>query len=109
MITCPICHDIATVSVARSAKGRVSIVLRCPQDGRHFRAFINDRVFVQRLLEKLGMQSDSCHDGLSALPPVEPGVVLPWDGPESVRPRDEQNRPWDLDLLGYLPSATKNR
>jgi hypothetical protein len=31
-------------------------MLICPQDGHHFRAFINDQVYVRQVLEKLEAQ-----------------------------------------------------
>jgi hypothetical protein len=40
-----------------TAQGRRSkkpfIMLLCPQDGRHFRAFINDKEYVSEVLNKL--------------------------------------------------------
>jgi len=41
----------------RLAKGRKSaktfLMLVCPVDGRHFRGFINDQVYVKGVLERL--------------------------------------------------------
>jgi hypothetical protein len=38
------------------AKGRISnkpfIMLICPKDGRHFRAFISDQTYIARVLEE---------------------------------------------------------
>ena len=51
---CLICGQPLAVRLAhgrRSGKPFVSLV--CPVDGRHFRAFINDRAFVDGFLARL--------------------------------------------------------
>lgn len=57
-IKCPICSNDLSV---RMAKGRKSnkpfIMLVCPHDGRHFRAFITDQEYVKTVLSgKRGYQ-----------------------------------------------------
>ena len=39
-IGCPVCGRVLDVRVTNSRKGKVALVLVCPEDGRHFRAFI---------------------------------------------------------------------
>ena len=50
-IGCPICGKQLTV---KAAKGRKSnkpfIMLVCPEDGRHFRAFITDQQYVMKVI-----------------------------------------------------------
>ncbi len=52
-INCPICAEPLSV---RAARGRASnkpfIMLVCPKDGRHLRAFITDKDFVNRILQE---------------------------------------------------------
>ena len=53
-IPCLICQEPLFL---RSATGRKSgkpfLMLICPQDGRHFRAFINDQQYVASVLARL--------------------------------------------------------
>jgi len=49
------------VRATRSARGKAALMLACPQDGRHFRAFINDVAFVSGVLAQL--------DDMAAIPP----------------------------------------
>ena len=52
-INCPVCSEPISV---RPARGRSSnkpfIMLVCPKDGRHFRAFITEQKFVAEVLEE---------------------------------------------------------
>ena len=54
-ICCLICGKPLSV---RMAKGRKSqkpfIMLICPSDGRHFRAFISDQDYIKKVLEEKG-------------------------------------------------------
>ena len=53
-IQCPVCGDPLTFQITRSRKsGKPSLMLKCLRDGRHFRGFICDRDYMQRLLEHL--------------------------------------------------------
>ena len=48
---CPICDRPLSVELARGRKsGKPFVMLRCVQDGRHFRAFINHRPYVEEVL-----------------------------------------------------------
>ena len=55
-IGCPVCGRVLNVGVTNSRKGKVALVLVCPEDGRHFRAFINDPAYVRSVLETLAVQ-----------------------------------------------------
>jgi hypothetical protein len=56
-LPCPLCQQPLALRLARGRKsGKPFIMLICPQDGRHFRAFINDQVYVRQVLEKLEAQ-----------------------------------------------------
>jgi hypothetical protein len=53
-VRCPVCGAALTVSPARSRKAKrqkVFLMLRCPDDGRHFRGFISDQAVVRRVMD----------------------------------------------------------
>ena len=51
---CPICSRPLSVELARGRRsGKPFVMLRCAQDGRHFRAFINHRPYVEEVLRQL--------------------------------------------------------
>ena len=53
-VLCLICKQPMAVRLARGRKsGKPSVMLICPIDGRHFRAFINDRDYVSRVVDRL--------------------------------------------------------
>ena len=57
-INCPVCGEPLAVSPAKSRKAKkpkTFLFLKCPLDGRHFRAFINDQEFVTETLERAAM------------------------------------------------------
>jgi hypothetical protein len=55
LLNCPVC---AIPLIIKSASGRKSnksfIMLVCPKDGRHFRAFITDQSYVKKVLDSKG-------------------------------------------------------
>ena len=54
-IPCVVCGGglKVTISASRKAKRKKTFVmLVCPIDGRHFRAFIGDREYVRRLVDQ---------------------------------------------------------
>jgi hypothetical protein len=51
-INCLICKGPLTVKLAHSESGNITVTLICSLNGRHFRAFIADKEFVQRVMEK---------------------------------------------------------
>ena len=52
-IRCPVCEADLKVTTSTSKSGKVALVLACPRDGRDFRAFINNREYVRRVLDSL--------------------------------------------------------
>lgn len=52
-IPCPICAEALRVSVTTNRNGKHAISLHCPKDGRHIRAFINHRPFVEEALTRM--------------------------------------------------------
>ena len=58
-IRCPVCGAVLKVTPSTSKRGKVSLSLACPRDGRDFRAFINDQAFVRRVLDSLEGQTPS--------------------------------------------------
>ena len=52
-ITCLVCKEPLTLRLARGRKsGKPFIMLICPDDGRHFRAFISDQEYVRGVVER---------------------------------------------------------
>ncbi|HZA25606.1 MAG TPA: hypothetical protein VFA32_23925 [Dehalococcoidia bacterium] len=57
-IPCIVCGTSLTLRTARGRKsGKPFLMLLCPQDGRHFRGFINDQSYVKEVLSKLEARS----------------------------------------------------
>ena len=57
-VTCLVCQQPLTLRLARGRKsGKPFLMLVCPQDGRHIRAFINDKEYVAGVLARLEARS----------------------------------------------------
>ena len=53
-LLCPVCGIPMAFQIARGRKsGKPFLMVKCLKDGRHFRGFVGDRDYVQRLLEGL--------------------------------------------------------
>ena len=53
-LQCPVCNDPLAFQIARGRKsGKPFLMVKCLRDSRHFRGFVGDRDYVQRLLEGL--------------------------------------------------------
>jgi len=53
-LLCPVCGIPMAFQIARGRKsGKPFLMVKCLRDGRHFRGFVGDRDYVQRLLEGL--------------------------------------------------------
>ena len=53
-IPCLVCGDPLMFRLARGRKsGKPFIMLLCARDGRHFRAFVNDKRYVEEVLARL--------------------------------------------------------
>jgi hypothetical protein len=51
---CPVCSKSLAVRPAEGRKsGKPFIMLVCPEDGRHFRGFITDKNYVDRVHTRL--------------------------------------------------------
>lgn len=51
-IACPVCAGPLSVRLAKGRRsGKPFLMLVCPADGRHLRAFITDKVYVAAVLE----------------------------------------------------------
>ena len=62
-IPCLVCRVPLALRLARGRKsGKPFIMLVCPSDGRHFRGFISDRVYVGQVLTLLEGQTPSLDD-----------------------------------------------
>ena len=57
-IPCLVCKGPLKVKLARGRKsGKPFVMLVCPADGRHFRAFISDQGYVSQVLERVEDQA----------------------------------------------------
>ena len=53
-IPCVVCGEPLALRIAHGRKsGKPFLMLVCTTDGRHFRAFINDQVYVRSVLDGL--------------------------------------------------------
>lgn len=51
---CPVCGAVLVLTPAQGRKsGKAYLMLRCPKNGRHFRAFIHDEKYVAYVIQKL--------------------------------------------------------
>ena len=58
-IPCVVCGGLLALRVAHGRKsGKPFLMWICPEDGRHFRAFINDQNFVRGVLDGLESGND---------------------------------------------------
>ena len=61
-IGCPVCIEPLKLSRAQSRKSKrpkLFLMLVCPNDGRHFRGFINDQGFISHLVGNAGILTDN--------------------------------------------------
>ena len=57
-VLCLICKQPLAVRLARGRKsGKPFVMMLCTQDGRHFRAFINDQQYVAQVLRRVERKS----------------------------------------------------
>jgi hypothetical protein len=62
-IPCIVCGSGLTLRTARGRKsGKPFLMLICPADGRHLRAFINDQGYVRQVLARLEGHTPSSSD-----------------------------------------------
>ena len=52
-INCPVCGAGLKVNTSTSKAGKVALVLVCLRDGRDFRAFINNKEYIQEVFDSL--------------------------------------------------------
>ena len=56
-VPCPVCSQPLSVRIAKGRKsGKPFVMLVCAVDGRHIRAFVSDRKFVNGVIEKAGIR-----------------------------------------------------
>ena len=64
VVPCPVCQSPLSLRPTQGRKsGKPSLMLICPQDGRHFRGFINDRDFVMQVHARLEGQTPAVEGG----------------------------------------------
>ena len=62
-ISCLVCKGELTVSAAQGRKSnKPFVMLKCSQDGRHFRAFITDQEYVKKVMA--GVETTSGNSAL---------------------------------------------
>lgn len=52
-ITCPVCHGPVNIKFITTRKSKPGIHLFCRKSGSHYRAFIMDRDYVERVLDEV--------------------------------------------------------
>jgi predicted RNA-binding Zn-ribbon protein involved in translation (DUF1610 family) len=53
-LRCPVCGEPMAFQIARGRKsGKPFLMVKCLRDGRHFRGFVGDKIYVEKLLEHL--------------------------------------------------------
>ena len=62
-VCCPVFGAVLKVTTSTSKRGKVSLSLACPRDGRDFRAFINNPAFVRRVLDSLEGETPASNGG----------------------------------------------
>ena len=63
-INCPICSNPLSVRIARGRKSnKPFIMLKCDKDGRHFRGFITDQEYVNKVLKEPGTKGSGMREG----------------------------------------------
>ena len=76
-IPCPVCSTALSVRLAKGRKsGKPFVMLVCPNDGRHIRAFVSDRDFVSSVIEKAGIQTFEGHLASTGRTGTEGGGTL---------------------------------
>ena len=58
-IPCPICGEALRFTVCTNRNGKHSIGVHCPQDGRHFRGFINHKPFVEDAISHMAAAEEA--------------------------------------------------
>ena len=66
-LRCPVCGEPMAFQIARGRKsGKPFLMVKCLRDGRHFRGFVGDKIYVEKLLEHLEASNITLPaDGLS--------------------------------------------
>ena len=63
-VPCLVCGAALSLRLARGRKsGKPFVMLLCPADGRHFRAFVNDQPYVKEVLARLEGQPPASSRG----------------------------------------------
>jgi len=66
--TCWICGAPLKVALTHNRNGKVALTLWCGTDGRHWRAFCNDKATVAEVVAKLEAQAVMAGAGIPATP-----------------------------------------
>lgn len=75
--TCFICGGPLRLALTRNKNAKVAVTLFCAEDGRHLRAFVNHRPWVEQVVAELEAQA-------AAVPALTAGVE-PLGRPEALQ------------------------
>ncbi len=67
-ISCPICGAPMRLIVTTNKNGKHAIGVFCPQDGRHFRGFINHRPYVDQVIDQVLWAGTGDHSPKASAP-----------------------------------------
>ena len=85
-IPCPICAEALRFTVTTNRNGKHAIGLHCPQDGRHFRGFINPRPFVESALNRMAEAEEARQTTGEGADPATQALQNDNGGPAAKRP-----------------------
>ena len=95
-LPCPVCGTNLRLSVTTNKNGKHAIGVHCPQDGRHFRGFINHRPFVEGALDRLlavQAETPALGSGGDAAPaPDQPALQNASTTPSTARSAKKRRR-----------------
>jgi len=71
-VPCVVCQRPLDIRLTKGRKsGKPSIMLICPENGRHFRAFVTDQNYVHQVLERIEASAEPEKDGHSTVPTMD--------------------------------------
>lgn len=94
-IPCPICAEPLRFTVTTNRNGKHAIGLHCPQDGRHFRGFVNHKPFVEEALTRMAEATEGANADQRPSEPVtadRPALQNHSGGPSAKRATKDRRR-----------------
>ena len=84
-IPCPICAEALRFTVTTNRNGKHAIGLHCPQDGRHFRGFINHKPFVEDALQRMAEVEEARQTQAGNADAEQPALQKTSEGPAPTK------------------------